>query len=275
MEQNKDRQEDTREEVDEGAFCADEPITAFDGIIGQLREIDFSAPSREVEASEEGASSFEYGEEAGRGVILRKDVGVELGGGNAATCAMVLTTADEGLVHDGRITVIGPDISQLSADEPAPFAQIVLIGGSELVGADSQGLEEIQKVRNWVQGYQARTTTNEIAARVSKDLVARGFSLADLGEALIALARSTSPKAQAVEVLFVTSSSDDVKRLRPLANEWLEQSRGLRRCAMAEIGIDIDCPSGGHCGKCKDKDTCDQVRRIQAMRRNAKQTAAA
>lgn len=255
--------------------CAREPISSFDGIIGELRALDFDGATR-VEADVLAHDvPLTYGKGAGGGMVMRRNLGAELGGGNAATCAMVLPTSDVSLIRNGKVTIIGRDVGELPAAETAPFAQIILVGGSSFLGADAQALEETQKIRNWVQGYQVRTTTDEIAARVSAELVERGFSLAHLARALIELVHSIDERTESVEVIFVTSSSEDVRALRPLARQWAERSRELRRCTMAEIGIDIDCPSGGHCGKCKDKDTCDQVRRIQAMRRTAKQTEAA
>ena len=254
--------------------CASDPVSAFDDLIREVQDLAASASARSVAVAEIDDACCSYGEGAGSGAIMRRDIGVELGGSNGATCAMVLTTSDEDLVRDGRVSVIGPDFDEVEEGAVLPFAQMVLIGGSSLKGADVQVLEEIQKVRNWVRGYQVRTTTNEIAARVSKELKEAGFTLGHLGKALAALARSAHPEAAKVEVVFVTASNDEVKALRPLANRWVDHSREIRRCAMAEIGIDIDCPSGGHCGKCKDKDTCDQVRRIQAMRRTAKRAEA-
>lgn len=265
----------TSEAAEEAAVaCASGPVSAFDDLIREVQVLADAASARSVAMAEIDGACCSYGEGAGGGVVMRRDIGIELGGGNAATCAMVLTTSDGDLVRDGRVSVIGPDFDEVEEGAVLPFAQMVLIGGSSLTGADVQALEEIQKVRNWVHGYQVRTTTNEIAARVSKELKAAGFTLGHLGKALAALARSAHPEAAKVEVVFVTASSDEVKALRPLANRWVDRSREIRRCAMAEIGIDIDCPSGGHCGKCKDKDTCDQVRRIQAMRRTAKRAGA-
>lgn len=261
----------TSEGAEEAAVaCASDPVSAFDDLIREVQVLADAASARSVAMAKIDDARCSYGEGAGGGVVMRRDIGIELGGGSAATCAMVLTTSDGDLVRDGRVSVIGPDFDEVEEGAVLPFAQMVLIGGSSLTGTDVQALEEIQKVRNWVHGYQVRTTTNEIAARVSKELKAAGFTLGHLGKALAALARSAHPEAAKVEVVFVTASSDEVKALRPLANRWVDRSREIRRCAMAEIGIDIDCPSGGHCGKCKDKDTCDQVRRIQAMRRTAK-----
>lgn len=258
----------------EAALCADEPISDFDGIIRDVRALEFRdalCTERDVRAAD---VPLVYGDGAGGGMIMRRDIGVELGGGNAATCAMVLPTSDVSLVRDGRVTIVGSDACALSPGDAAPFAQIILVGGSDLVGSDAQVLVEAQKVRNWVRGYQVRTTTDEIAARVSIELMEQGFSLMHLGRALIDLMYSLDDRVESVEVIYVTSSSEDVRAFRPLARQWVERSYELRRSAMAKIGIDIDCSSGGHCGKCKDKNTCDQVRRIQAMRRTTKQTAA-
>ena len=73
--------------------------------------------------------------------------------------------------------------------------------------------------------------------------------------------------ATAVECLFVTSSRQDVAKVASLRGEAARISHDLRKESWAQRGIDIDCKSGGHCGRCADKDICDRVRAIEHMRK--------
>ena len=171
------------------------------------------------------------------------------------------------LVHDGCVTIVGPDIPELAQDCVHPFAQVILVAGAGLTGEDHQGIEDCQDAKDWIDGYLVRGGAGELWTRISRDLFARGLSFAQLGSALGALIKERQPKVCCVEIVFITSSKADVEQLCALRNAWKDASHGLRHDTWMGKGLDIDCPSGGHCGSCGDKEICDQVRKIQRMRR--------
>ena len=127
-------------------------------------------------------------------------------------------------------------------------------------------------MRDWIRGYQIRSMPGELFVRISTQAMKEGLSFSEVGRALNALVRTRCPRIAKVEIAFITSSSDAVQGLYKLRQDVMEVSHNVRREVMAEVGIDIDCPSGGHCGNCKDKATCIQVRHIQAMREQRKQS---
>ena len=256
-------------------------LQGFDGLIGQLREIVGSlgagagVPSadvpRELAMPDAATLPFAHGPHAGRGIVLKSRAAVELGGAQGS-CLLVLSTSDTSLVHDGRVTLAGPDISEMTTASEAttvteaPFAQVILVAGAQMTG-DCHGVsEDCANVKDYIDGYFLRTGAGEITARVSNDLAAAGFSLAHLGGALRELVLAEVERAEAVEVVFVTSSREDVSEVAVLRAEAAEVSHDLRKAAWAEKGVDIDCPSGGHCGACADKEVCDRIRDIERLR---------
>jgi len=252
------------DELEYECACA-EPLAAFDGLIGQVRAA-LPAGAREQACASLDSLPVAVGEHAGRGVVLKSRCAAELGGACGST-AMVLSTASAGLVHDGRVTVAGPDICELPAGSEVPFAQVILVAGGELTGPCHQVLEECQAVKDWVEGYFVRCAPGDILTRVSTASHAAGFGFAHLGAALVELVKQTSPLVEAVEVVFVTSSREDVERLGAIERASREISHDLRHEAWMEKGVDIDCARGGHCGKCSDRDVCTQVRKIERMRK--------
>jgi len=247
------------------------PIHAFDGLIEQARQtIDgFSAVenARIIQAPPADSLPFAIGEHANHGIVLKSRCAVELGGTLEGSCALTLSTSDVRLVCDGRVTIIGSDISELAQDCVHPFAQVILVAGEGLAGEDHQDIEDCQDAKDWIDGYLVRGGAGELWTRISRDLYARGLSFAQLGSALDALIKARQPKASHVEIVFVTSSKSDVEQLCALRNTWKDTSHSLRHDTWMGKGLDIDCPSGGHCGSCGDKEVCDQVRKIQRMRR--------
>ena len=242
------------------------PVTAFDGLIARVREVFAGAPSRP--APEVATLPFAVGEHAGRGVVLKSRTAVELGGPGVGSCAMTMTTADTSLVVDGRVTLLGPDVPEMARGTVAPFAQVVLAAGAGIEGASHQRVEDCQSVKDYVEGYFVRSAPGEVWSRVGDALYAKGFALDRLGAAIMQLVRSSHAGVEAVEVLFATSP-EAVAALCALTGDWKEASHSLRRDAWLGEGVDIDCPSGGHCGSCADKGTCDRVRQIARLRKAA------
>ena len=246
-------------------------IHAFDGLIEQVRQtvgrIDSAENARVIQAPPADLLPFAIGEHANHGIVLKSRCAVELGGTLEGSCALTLSTSELKLVHDGCVTIVGPDIPELAQDCVHPFAQVILVAGAGLTGEDHQGIEDCQDAKDWIDGYLVRGGAGELWTRISRDLYACGFSFAQLGSALGALVKTRQPKASNVEIVFVTSSKADVNQLCNLRKTWKDTSHGLRHDTWMGKGLDIDCPSGGHCGSCGDKEVCDQVRKIQRMRR--------
>ena len=247
------------------------PIHAFDGLIERLRHtiggIGSFEDARVIQAPSANSLPFAIGEHANHGIVLKSHCAIELGGTLEGSCALTLSTSDVKLVRDGCVTIIGPDIPELAQECVHPFAQVILVAGADLTSEDHQGIEDCQDSKDWIDGYLVRGGAGELWTRISRDLFARGISFAQLGSALGALIKERQPKSSRVEIVFVTSSKADVEQLCSLRNAWKDASHGLRHDTWMGKGLDIDCPSGGHCGNCGDKEVCDQVRKIQRMRR--------
>lgn len=249
------------------------PIHEFDDLLGRVRAALPPSGGHVAEIPPTSQAPVAIGEHAGRGVILKSRTAVELGGGPDQSCVLALTTADVSLVRDGRVTVYGPDVSQAPAGSVLPFAQLVLVAGEGLAGPCHQGIEDCLGVKDFVEGLFLRNAPGEAMIRVGTKAYEAGFLLGHLASAQRELIMAQNPKVESVEVVFVTSSAEDVAALAAFREEWKRVSHDLRRDAWKQRGVDIDCPTGGHCGSCKDKDVCTQVRTIQKLRKMEKEGA--
>ena len=196
---------------------------------------------------------------ANRGIILRGDTYAELGNPEAGSAMVSLFTQEAGLVQDGRITLIGPDIDSIGG-QSLPFGQVVLVGGKELQNDDYEKLQRAAIVGDRIEGYLMRSLPQNIWSRVSKDAAAKGFSFESLGKALMLLYRAENPKIEAMEVVFVTSGKEDVKELGELAAQVRKISREMVRENWKIKGYDIDCSQ--NCSACADKPVCDDIREV-------------
>ncbi len=215
------------------------------------------------------------GPQAGGGIILRGDTFLELGSPDAGSCAFVLWTDQPSLVKDGRVTLIGPDIPDCEGAS-LPFGQVVLVGGTGLGQAEHQALDQCQYVSDQVEGYMIKSTPGRMWSRVGKDAANKGLNFHALGQALTAIFKSEVDKVEAVEVIFVTSSKGDVKRIDDIAAQVQKIGKDIVREVWLARGYDIlECNIGGDCGACGDKSVCDEIREVISVRKKKAKTKTA
>ncbi len=204
---------------------------------------------------------------ASGGIILRGDTFMEMGNPEAGSAAFLLWTENPSLVSSGRITLIGPDIPE-SPDSSLPFGQVLIVGGSGLTEKDHQSLEHTQFVADRIEGYMIRSVAQVIWSRVRKEAAAKGFRFEALGRALMSIFKTDVPRVEAMEVLFVTSSRDDLEPLVTIGAQVNKIFKSMLREDWKSRGYDIyECASGYDCKSCPDQPVCDDIREVIKVRK--------
>ncbi|MBW1686820.1 MAG: hypothetical protein JRS35_17350 [Deltaproteobacteria bacterium] len=188
-------------------------------------------------------------------IVLNEDTWLELGNPNTISTALALVTQNIGLISDGAITLIGPDIPE--ARGSLPFAQILLIASDKLQDEDYRKVSSLQYELE-LKGYMIKTVPSSLTiwSRVSKDSAAEGFCFEVLGRAII-----ESYKAKfdipSIEIVFVTSSREDVEELDDPRQKVKRIVRAMNKM-MEEMSFD--------CSSCEYLDVCGDVRQLGALR---------
>ncbi len=204
---------------------------------------------------------------ASQGIILRGDTFMEMGNPEAGSAAFLLWTEKPSLVNSGRITLIGPDIPE-SPDASLPFGQVLIVGGSGLTEKDHQSLEHTQFVADRIEGYMIRSVAQVIWSRVRKETAAKGFRFETLGRALMSIFKTDVPAVEAMEILFVTSSRDDLEPLSTIGAQVNKIFKSMLREDWKSRGYDIyECASGYDCKSCPDQPVCDDIREVIKVRK--------
>jgi len=73
------------------------------------------------------------------------------------------------------------------------------------------------------------------------------------------------PKTEAMEILFVTSSREEVRELQGIGAQVNKIGREMVRENWKLRGYDIDCRLD--CNSCMDQSVCDSIREVLAARR--------
>ena len=208
-------------------------------------------------------------------IILKEDTAVELGNPSVASCAFILWTSSSALVRDGRITLIGPDIQE-SLGKSLPFAQILMVYGREIKDQHHLVLEQHYAISNHIEGYMVRLAPQRqrMWTRVSTKVAEKGFSFETLGRAIMAIYKSELPVIETAEMLFITSSKEDVEALESIAAEIQKmKDKALSSRFVATDNGSYECTSEYlDCRDCPDQIICDEVRDLVRLKRKRRQT---
>ncbi|MBL7203647.1 MAG: hypothetical protein ISS63_04865 [Desulfobacteraceae bacterium] len=192
----------------------------------------------------------------GATIVFSEDTWLELGNPKMFSIAAALVTDNLDLVTDRSITLIGPDIPEASGS-PA-FAQVLLIASNELQDEDYRKINSFQYELE-LKGYMIKAVPSSLTiwSRVSKENAREGFSFEILGKAIIDRYKSKFNNPS-VEIIFVTSSKEDVEELKDL-HQKVTRIIGAMNKMIEEMSFD--------CSTCEYLDVCGDVRQLGALRK--------
>jgi CO dehydrogenase/acetyl-CoA synthase beta subunit len=205
-------------------------------------------------------------------LILKENTAVELGGPQTAGSTFMIWTKDVSLISDGQIMLVGPDLSEVDG-ETLPFGQVTLVGGPAISTEIQSRLEREHYAAEHIPGYMVRSTGGRIWSRVSFQALDDGLSLRSVGAAIIAHLREKLPAVTAAEIIFITSSTDDVQNLERIGAQVRKLSHDLRRERLRETADgQYICENEISCEACTDNDVCSDIREILVIRKKVNQS---
>ena len=211
------------------------------------------------------------------GIILKEDTHVELGHPSAGSCCAALTTYDTGLVEDGQITLVGPDIPE-NREERLPFCQIIIAAiakkpandisseATTILDKTASRLDRAAHIAAQGEGYMIRSVPNLIWARVSKDAALNGFSLRQLGEKLIWAVKQNCENISKCEIYFSTRNKADIETLDDIIEVARAKTRQLENFYLGPEG-EYECTQEQDCGTCAEQVVCDNIRDVIKLRK--------
>ncbi len=138
--------------------------------------------------------------------IRFKEMQIELGGERVDTKFELARVRNPDEIEDGKIIIIGPDISDMAVGSSHPFGILVEVAGKQL----EEGLESVVERRihafvNYVEGMMHLNQRYDIWMRLSKKSFQKGFnSFNYLGKVLQRLYKNELPIIEKIQVTFVT-----------------------------------------------------------------------
>lgn len=163
--------------------------------------------------------------------IRKADAYVEFGGGRSTAFELVkMVGQDE--IEDGKITVVGPEIDDVTEGSKLPLGIYVKIYGRKMQ-EDFEGVLErrVHYFINYGEGLWHVAQRDICWLRISKDAKEKGFKIRHFGEILIAKFKSEFPAiVDRVEVVLYTEKDkvdEMIKVARASYTRRDERMRGL------------------------------------------------
>lgn len=194
-------------------------------------------------------------------MILRSEMSYELGGGLLPAIGSTIITANEELVSEDDIILIGNDLMDLSQD--APYARIAFVRVDESTLGEGESL--YREIRNleytryhyYPKGFMLRvsSTKQRESVRVGRRALEEGLDFSITGNRFIeALKKNSSVKA--VKLYYVTLENFDYKRLQ----SYMKEAEGITKTIdhiMKNVIMD--------CKACSLQEICDEVEGLREL----------
>lgn len=199
-----------------------------------------------------------------RNLVLSSDTAVELGNPRDVSTSFLMWVNEPEKVKNGRITLVGPDLAQLSGKQVS-FGRIVIVGASDFDEDNSYDrYRELELLRYNIhlKGYMMRGVSQQQRewSRVSIDALRGGFSVRHLGQALINEYTQIN-YVQSVETVFITASREDVLETKAIADDVFRLISAMHKMT-EELSFD--------CDTCDYNYVCEDVEELRSMRKSVK-----
>ncbi len=222
---------------------------------------------------------FKLDQSIANDIIFKEDTFLELGGPSNSSGSLILPISDENELNEiinGKITIIGNDFQEVESGG-LDYAQIFIMAGEGIVEISVKDLDRYTRTINNLEGYMIRATPRKLWTRVSQDVAKKGFGLKNLGEAFNIILPEQIPQLSSLEIIFITTSDDDIKKLIKLNQliynvygttktlQYLEQYQELIK-KRDDCGFDWDCSSCDYATICDEID--EVIARMKEYRKN-------
>ena len=171
--------------------------------------------------------------------IRGRDMRIELGGPREEYKFELVLAREMDEIEDGKITIIGPDISDFPERTNTPFGIIIEVAGAD-VEKDLEGVIErrLHEYCNFIEGFMHLNQRYDIQMRISKKSFEKGFnSFTHMGEVLKRLYKSEMSFIEKIQISFMTDPA--------AVNDWYEkaleiyETRDARARGMQDSEVEV------------------------------------
>ena len=164
---------------------------------------------------------------------------VELAGPKSIGAELVQVKED---VENGKVEVIGPNLSEMKEGEIYPFGIFIEIKGEKLE-KELEGVIErrTHELCNYVKGFMHLNQRDQIWCRVSKEAKDAGFELEHLGKSLSILFKEEFPIIEAISITLYTDKKEVEAFLENTSKQYEERDARARELSDEDVDVFYGC----------------------------------
>jgi acetyl-CoA synthase len=221
-------------------------ICTYEHVVANVPHEEMVQKSVEVRGLKVSVSSIEipcsfgpaYEGERVRGA----DLYTQMGGGKTQ-CTELVKMAEMNEIDDGKVEVVGPDISEVKEGETMPLGIYVQIAGREFQTDFEPIIErQIHHLINYIQGIMHIGQRDIAWIRVSKAAIEKGFTLKDIGTVLHAKFHQDFQKiVDKVQITLYTKQKDVDELTKRARGEYKARDERVEKMTDEDVETYYSC----------------------------------
>lgn len=145
-------------------------------------------------------------------------------------------------VEDGKISVIGPEISEMTQGEIYPFGLKIDIQGEKLEKELESVIERrVHELCNYVKGFMHLNQRDQIWCRVSTEALEAGFKFEHLAKALSVLFKEEFPIIESIAITVLTKEAEVSEFLEIAREKYAHRDERARELSDEDVDVFYGC----------------------------------
>jgi CO dehydrogenase/acetyl-CoA synthase beta subunit len=198
-------------------------------------------------------------------IILQEETQLELGGATKKSFSLVYPISElESLdyINDRRITLIGPEIREISLPS-IDFGMFILIGGKKISENDWASLRQFSFISNGIEGFSIRSVPRRFWCRINSQVIQNNFSFEFLGNAIFYLyTQKFKNLIEKIEIIFIVSYPDLIDQFIKTASGITSYLNAKWKNRIYDWKKKVDCDYDWACNICPYRDKCQNVKEV-------------
>lgn len=204
------------------------------------------------------------------GIILKEDVGIELGSIDHPIVKTLISLNESTGIHNSRITLIGKDLPDISTPS-CKFGYLILIRGKNISNTDINKMRRAIFLSTNIEGIFEKQSGRNSWYQITRKLLDQNFSFLHIGTALMKLIRNEFPGDVEIEILMTVENDLVLTYFRELHDiSKIDSIKQFQENIKKIQKLRPDCDYDWECTVCDNKEICDQVRDMIARRNEMK-----
>jgi len=202
-------------------------------------------------------------------IILQEETELELGGINRKSFSLIYPITNPNFkeyIKDGKITLIGPEIKDIS-ESSIDFGMMIFIGGSRIIESDLDSFKQLNFISNGIEGFLIRSIPRKFWCRISAEIIEKDFSFQFLGNVIFYLYKQRFGNLiESMEIFFINSHPNIIddfiritSKIRDRINKrWIKKIENWKKR--------VDCEYDWGCEICPYQEECYDIKQVLVER---------